>query len=170
MAPGVVRYACMIFGLANIVGGIAYASSQDMFMPIAGLLVGSCWFAFGKHGGFPLVNTVADWHPPSASGAIEDLHREGLLVMRRRRWLVWAGFPGTLIVGLFVMELQRGDPRFAALLLAIPLAIINFRYYLSRCPRCGLGFFTKSASRAAFIERGNTCGHCGLSLSAYKKP
>ncbi len=77
MAPDAVRYACMIFGLANVGGSIAYATQQNMFILICGLLVGGGWFAFGKYGGLPLVNTVADWRP-STSGAIEDMQRQGL--------------------------------------------------------------------------------------------
>jgi len=170
MAPDAVRYVCMIFGLANIAAGIAYATRQDLFMLIGGLVVGGAWFAFGKYGGMPLVSTVADWRP-SPTGAIDDMHRQGLLVMRRRRWIVWAAVPGTLAVGALLIPLlmEAGQPGLVVLFLGVPLAFINFRYYLSRCPRCGLGFFTRSASRAALIRRSNTCGHCGLSLYAYKK-
>jgi ribosomal protein S27AE len=172
MAPNVVRYACMIFGLANVAGSIAYTSRQDMFMLIGGLLVGGGWFAFGKYGGLPLVSTVADWRPPSSSGEIEEIHRQGLLVMRRRRWIVWAAIPGTFVVAALLIPLlmQGGHPEIIVLLLGVPLAFISFRYYLSRCPRCSFGFFTRSASRAALLRLRNTCGHCGLSLYAYKKP
>lgn len=169
MAPRLVRYSCMVFGLANIVASISYV---PRVMLVGGLLVGGCWFAFGKYGGLPLVDTVVDWRPPAASGAIEDMHRQGLLVMRRRRWIVWAAIPGTFAVAALLVPLlmQGGHPEFVVLLLGVPLAFINFRYYLSRCPRCGLGFFTRSTSRAALLRRGNTCGHCGLSLYAYKNP
>jgi len=172
MAPDVIRYACMIFGLMNVAGSVAFAPRQDMFMLIGGLLVGGGWFAFGKYGGLPLVNTVADWRPPSTSGAIEVQHRQGLLVMRRRRWMAWAAIPGTFIAAAFLIPLlmQGGHPELVVFLLGVPLAFINFRYYLSRCPRCGLGFFTRSASRAALLRRGDTCGHCGLRLYAYKQP
>jgi hypothetical protein len=171
MAPDAVRYACMIFGLANIAASIAYATRENMLILIGGLLVGGGWFAFGQYGGVPLVNTVVDWRP-STSGAIDDMHRQGLLVMRRRRWTVWAAVPGTFAAAALLIPLlmQAGHPELVVLLLGVPLAIINFRYYLSRCPRCGLGFFTRSASRAALLRRSNTCGHCGLSLYAYKKP
>ena len=172
MAPGAIRYACMIFGLANVAGSIAFAPRQDMFMRIGGLLVGGAWFAFGKYGGLPLVDTVRDWRSPSASGAIEAQHRQGLLVMRRRRWMVWAAIPGLFIAAALLMPalMQSGHPEFVVFLLGVPMAFINFRYYLSRCPRCGFGFFTKSASRAALLRRGDTCGHCGLSLYAYRQP
>jgi hypothetical protein len=170
MAPDVIRYACMIFGLANVAGSIAFAR-QDIFMLVGGLLVGGGWFAFGKYGGLPLINTVTQWRPPtSASDAIEDQHRRGLLVMRRRRWTVWSAIPGILIAAAFLMPLlvQHRHPELVVFLLGVPLAFINFRYYLSRCPRCGLGFFTKSASRAALLRKRDTCGHCGLSLYAYR--
>ena len=159
----------MIFGLANVAGSIAFAPRQDTFMLVGGLLVGGVWFAFGKYGGLPLFNTVTQWRPPGASDAIEDQHREGLLVMRRRRWMVWSAIPGMFIAALLLMPLliQRGHPELVVFL-GVPLAFINFRYYLSRCPRCGLGFFTKSASRAALLRRRDTCGHCDLSLYAYR--
>jgi len=170
MAPNVARYACMIFGLANVASSIAYATAKDLFMPIGGVLVGGAWFAFGKYGGLPLVNTVTDWHP-SAPGALEEMHRRGLLVMRRRRWFVWAAIPGAFVVAALLIPLlmQGGHPELVVLVLGVPLAFVNCRYYLSRCPRCGLGFFTRSASRAALLRWGNTCGHCGLSLYAYRK-
>jgi len=170
MAPDAVRYACMIFGLANVGGSIAYATQQNMFILICGLLVGGGWFAFGKYGGLPLVNTVADWRP-STSGAIEDMHRQGLRVMRRRGGIVWAAIPGAFSVAALLIPLlmKAGLPELVVLLLGVPLALINFRYFLSRCPRCGLGFFTRSANRAALLRQTNTCGHCGLSLYAYKK-
>jgi len=176
MAPGVIRYACMLFGLANVAGSIASAAfvpRQYMFVLIGGgFLIGGGWFAFGKYGGLPLVNTVTDWRPPNASGAIEDQHRQGLLVMRRRRWMVWAVSPGIFIATAFLMPvlMQLEHPEFVAFLLGVPLIFINFRYYQSRCPRCGLGFFTKLTSRAALLRRGDTCGHCGLSLYAYRQP
>ncbi len=172
MAPAWVRYSCMIFGLAGIIGSIADATRQDIFMLVGGPLVGGGWFAFGKYGGLPLVDTVVDWRPPRAPGAIEDMHRQGLLVMRRRGWIVWAAIPGAFGVAALVIPLlmQSGHPELIVLLLGVPLAVINFRYSLSRCPRCGLGFFTTSASRAALLRRRNTCGHCRLSLYAYKNP
>ena len=40
MAPNWVRYACMAFGLLNVVGGIAYSTEQDWDGLIAGPLVG----------------------------------------------------------------------------------------------------------------------------------
>jgi hypothetical protein len=67
MAPDLVRYSCMIFGLATIGSSIAYAPRQDLFMLVGGLLVGGGWFAFGKYGGLPLVDTAADWRPPAYS-------------------------------------------------------------------------------------------------------
>ena len=172
MAPAWVRYSCMMFGLACIMGSIAYAPRHDIFMLVGSLLVGGGWFAFGKYGGLPLVDTVVDWHPSAAPGAIEDMHRQGLLVMRRRRWMVWTAIPGAFGVAALLIPLlmQSGHPELIVLLLGVPVALINFRYYLSRCPRCGLGFFTTSASRAALLRRGNTCGHCGLSLYVYKNP
>jgi hypothetical protein len=166
----------MFFGLANVAGSIASAPlvpRQYMFVLIAGgLLTGGVWFAFGKYGGLPLVDTVTAWRPPRAPGAIEEQHRQGLLVMRRRRWMVWAIIPGLFLAAAFSMPvlISLGHPELVVFLLGIPLIFISFRYYQSRCPRCGLGFFTRSTSRAALLRRGDTCGHCGLSLHAYRQP
>jgi hypothetical protein len=145
----------MIFGLAIIVTGIAYAARTDVFMPVGGLLVGGGWFAFGKYGGLPLVDTVVDWSPPSASGVIDDMHRQGLFVMRHRRWIAWATIPGALAAAALLIPLleQGGHAELIGFVLGVPLAFVNFRYYLSRCPRCGLGFFTRSATRAALLRR-----------------
>ena len=121
----------MIFGLATVIGGIGQATPKDLFAPVAGLLVGGAWFAFGKYGGLPLVNTVADWHP-SAPGALEDMHRRGLLVMRARRWTLWAAMPGALIVTVFLVPslLERGHPELVVLVLGMSLGYINCRYVL----------------------------------------
>ena len=171
MAPNLLRYPCMIFGLATIASCIAHARAHDLFMLVGGLLVGGAWFAFGMYGGLPLVGTVDDWHPPADSTAIEDMHRRGLLVMRRRKWLTWLAAPGALVVGVSLMPLLRqvGQPQLVVLLMLGPLAFVNYRYYLSRCPRCGYGFFTRSTNRAALLRRGKACGHCGLSLLAFKE-
>lgn len=170
MAPNIARYGCMIFGFANVIGAIIYGA-KDIFMLVAGVLVGSVWFAFGAYGGFPLIDTVLDWHPPIMADAIEDTHRQGLLVMRRRKWIAWLAVPAALAVAALLMPLlmRTNHPEWIVLILGVPFGFINLRYYLSRCPRCGLGFFTRSLSRAALIRRGNSCGHCGLSLNAYKK-
>ena len=174
MAAPWLRYSCMAFGLANVVAGITYGTGQrDVFMTAGGLLVGGAWFAFGKYGGLPLVDTVADWHPPATPDEVSDMHRRGLLVMRRRRWMLWAAFPGTLAVAPLLMSLlmRAGMLELTVLLLGAPLALINFRYALSRCPRCGFGFFARSTSRAAmlWLWLRRTCAHCGLSLHAYKR-
>jgi hypothetical protein len=168
MAPALVRYSCMIFGLANVTGSVAYGGPRDMFMLVVGVMVGGAWFAFGKYGGLPLVDTVVDWCPPRAPSAIEPMHLQGLLVMRRRRWILWASIPGAIGVAALLIPLlmKTGRPERIVIVLGVLVAYVNLRYYLSRCPRCGLGFFTRSASRGW----GNTCGHCGLSLYAYKNP
>ena len=165
-----VRYACMVFGLANIIVSIAYAGPGNVFMLVGGLLVGGAWFAFGKYGGSPLVDTVADWHPPTAPDAVNEMHRRGLLVLRRRRWMMMAAVPAALAIApLLISPLMRsGQPEVTVLLLGVPLAIINFRYLESRCPRCGYGFFAGSTSRGALLRLRKTCAHCGLSLHAYK--
>lgn len=166
-APEVVRYLCMAFGLANIVASIVLAPKRDAFMLIGGLLVGSAWFAFGKYGGLPLFDTVHNWQPPGDSAESAQKLRQGLLVMRRRRWMTWISLPvafGTMALIVPVL-IPYGQPQLALLLIGVPLAVIQLRYYLSRCPRCGFGFFTKSTSRAAMIRRGKACGHCGLSLN-----
>ena len=172
MAPDWIRYSCMIFGVANMVASIAYASRRDIFMLVGGLLVGGAWFAFGKYGGFPLVDSVAGWQAPAGVGPVNEMHREGLLVVRRRKWMTWIAIPVALGIGGMLMPplMRIGHPEFEVLILGVPLAIINFRYLLSRCPRCGFGFFTRSASRAALLRRRKSCGHCGLSMNALKEP
>ena len=171
MAPKFVRCVCMIFGLANIIAVIASGFYHDIFMFIGGVLVGSIWFAFGMYGGLPLVDTVRDWHPSVSNTEINEMHRQGLLVMRRRKWIAWIAMPGSLAAASLLLPLliPYGHPELIVLLVGVPLVFINFRYYLSRCPRCGLGFFTLSASRAAFIRRKPICGHCGLALHAINK-
>ena len=59
--------------------------------------------------------------------------------------------------------------RFILIGLGVPIIAVQFVYWLSRCPRCGYGFFARGKSRAAFLARGQSCRHCGLSLSAYKE-
>lgn len=168
-----VRYSCMAFGLANVIGGISYAATHDrsVFMAASALLVGGAWFAFGKYGGLPLVDTVTDWHPPAKSDLVTDVHRAGLLVMRQRRWMMWVSVPVALALAPLAISLlmRIGQPELVVFLLGVPFAIVNFRYLLSRCPRCGYGFFTRSANRAATVRLSQSCAHCGLSLYAYKE-
>jgi len=169
-ASNLVRYSCMTFGLANLIGAIVYSESQNMAALVGGALVGSVWFAFGYYGGLPLFDTVRDWHSPVVAGVIEKTHRQGLLVMRRRKWVSWLSIPGMPIAMLFLIPLLKniGHPELVLFLVGVPVIFIQFRYYLSRCPRCGLGFFALSSSRTAFLRRGNACSHCGLSLDDYK--
>lgn len=171
MAAHWVRYSCMVFGIANIIGGIIYSIQGNIFALVGGLLVGGAWFAFGKYGGLPLVDTVANWRPAARPNLVDEMHRRGLLVMRQRRWMMWAAIPGALAAAALLMPplMGSGHPELIIFLLGVPLAIITFRYALSRCPRCGYGFFAGSASRAALLRLRNTCGHCGLSLRAYKR-
>lgn len=167
-----IRYLCIAFGVAIIVGGIdsLRSSSLDLFSLLSGFLIGGAWFAFGLYGGLPLVNTVREWCPAATPDEVNNQHRRGLLAMRRRRWIMRASFPGVLIVAFFLIPvlMKAGQPKVAVLVLGVPLAIISFCYFLSRCPRCGYGFFTRSSSRAATVNLRKACGHCGLSLYAYK--
>ena len=166
------RYLSMTFGVANIVGGIDLARSSplDLFLLLGTFLVGGAWFAFGLYGGLPLVSTVRNWQPAATPDEVNDMHRRGLLVMRRRRWIIWASVPSAFIVAFLLIPvlMKAGQPGLTVLVLGVPLAIINFRHFLSRCPRCGYGFFTRSTSRAATINLRKACGHCSLSLYAYK--
>ncbi len=170
MIPDVARYGCMAFGFANIVGAIVYAAPLDPVMGIGGSLIGAGWFAFGWYGGYPLADTVVDWHPPESTDAVDDMHRQGLRVMRRRRWMTWCVIPILCAAVVLVMPLlmRIGHPELVFLPAALSMFFVNYRYYGSRCPRCGLGFFTRSASRAASVQHRNSCGHCRLSLYAYK--
>lgn len=89
--PAVARYLCMAFGIACVAGGLtAPRGAGDRAAIILGsLLAGGIWFLFGWHGGIPLVGTVVEWRRPDGPDAVTDLHRQGLLVMRRRRWWMW---------------------------------------------------------------------------------
>lgn len=167
-----VRYPSMVLGVACIIGAIDSVGSSplDLSPLLGGLLVGGAWFAFGFYGGLPLVNTVREWHPAVTPDEVNTMHRRGLLVMRRRRWMMWASYPAMFVAFLYLIPIltRTGQPGLIVLVLGVPLVIITFRYLLSRCPRCGYGFFTRSTSRAATISLRKTCGHCGLSLYAYK--
>ncbi len=167
------RYPSMALGVACIIGAIDSVRSSpfDLFPLLGGLLVGGAWFAFGFYGGLPLVNTVFEWHPTAIPDEVNAVHRRGLLVMRRRRWMMWVGEAALLGAAFLLIPvfIQIGQPGLIVLVLVVPLAIINFRYLLSRCPRCGYGFFTSSTSRAATFSFRKTCRHCGLSLYAYKE-
>ncbi len=167
------RYPCIGFGVLIILVGIkelVQSLTLDMFYLLGAFLVGGAWLAFGLYGGLPLVDTLRDWHPVATSDEINDMHRQGLLAMRRRRWIMWASVPCALAVAVVLIPvlIQARQPGLTVLVLGVPLAIITFRYFLSRCPRCGYGFFTRSTSRAATINLKQACGHCGLSLYAYK--
>jgi hypothetical protein len=166
------RYLCMGFGVLIIAGALDSVRSAplDLFALLGSLLIGGAWFAFGLYGGLPLVSTISEWHPPTTPNEVNDMHRRGLLVMRSRKWIMWISVPCGLaiIVILIPILIEAGEPGLTVLIVGIPLAIISLRYLLSRCPRCGYGFFTRSRSRAASIYVKKACGHCGLSLYAYK--
>jgi hypothetical protein len=162
----------MVFGVAIVVGAIdsVRSSPLDLFPLLGGVLIGGAWFGFGFYGGLPLVGTVREWRPAATPNEVNDMHRQGLLVMRQRRLIMWASVPCAVAVAVVLIPvlIQTDEPGLIVLILGVPLAIINFRYFLSRCPRCGYGFFTRSTSRAATINLKKACGHCGLSLYAYK--
>lgn len=173
MAPKWIRYACMAFGATNMAAAAPSAAHRGdigMFMLVGGLVVGGVWFAFGWYGGLPLVSTVADWQPPAAPDEVNEMHVRGLLVMRRRRWMMWATSPVVLAMAAALMPLlmPTRHPEWIVLILAVPMCLLGFPYGLSRCPRCGYGFFARSTSRAALFGYGNACHHCGLPLDAYK--
>jgi hypothetical protein len=166
------RYLCMAFGVAIVVGGIDSMrfSPLNFFPSLVGFLIGGAWFAFGLYGGLPLVNTLREWCPTITPDEVNNQHRLGLLVMRRRRRIMWASVPCVLAVAVILIPIliQADQPGLIVFILGVPLAIINFRYFLSRCPRCGYGFFSRSTSRAAKLNIKKACGHCGPSLYAYK--
>src|SRR5882672_10710346 len=93
-----VRNLCMVFGIANVLGGVASIAYYDdwAFSLPAGILVGGTWLAFGKLGGFPLFDTVPDWNPPTNLEVVSEMHRRGLLVMRRRMRTIWLSFLAVL--------------------------------------------------------------------------
>lgn len=163
------RLFCMVFGLAIVVAALLGGSRRQLIVPLGGTFVGAIWFTFGLYGGLPLVDTVKEWRP-AVSDQVDDMHLQGLLVMRRRRWMMWATIPFLFgITPLLIGQFGRiGQPELAILALGIPAALVNLRYQLSRCPRCGYGYFAASPNRAAFLWTRKACAHCGLSLTAYK--
>lgn len=168
MLPPWLRYLFMAFGLACVFRAVAFGFEGDPFFAIGGAMVGAAWFAFGKYGGYPLFETVPGWRPAESPNEIDDSHRRGLLVIRdRRRQAFWA-IPATLAAMAVLMPvlMPLGYPQLGLLLAAPPMAFVRMRYYLSRCPRCGYGFFTTSTKRAASIRSRSACGHCGLALDA----
>ncbi len=167
-----IRYACMLLGFACILSAILnrVLGSLTAYMFAGGLLVGTLWFAFGMYGGLPLVTTVDNWQPPETFDAVSETHRRGLLVMRRRRWFAWLAIPAwfALMAAAMSLHLKVDTLSMVFLLGCVILIAIHARYALSRCPRCGFGFFARSTGRASAIERRRSCAHCGLSLSADK--
>jgi hypothetical protein len=170
--PSWARYSCMALGIAVALGTIggAFDGSETVTLILAGVCVGGAWFAFGFIGGLPLVDTVPDWEPSSTPSIVTEQQVQGLLTMRRRRLAMWLSFPAVMLAGppALLVTSRIGERGLMVLLLGIPLAVLAGRYYLSRCPRCGYGFFARSRSRAALLFSSRTCGHCGLSLYAYK--
>ena len=170
MMPVWLRYPCMAFGALNVVQALRYSGEHELFMAIGGVLVGGGWFAFGWYGGMPLVSTVSDWRPRTAPGEITEMHREGLRAIRRRLWMSWAAIPiAFALMALLVPVLApRGQAGLIVLIAGVPLFFVQARYYLSRCPRCGYGFFARSVRRAAFLKGTSACWHCGLARDADK--
>jgi hypothetical protein len=136
MAPKLVRFVCMIFGCACIVGAVTQGIQHDAFELISGLVVGGVWFAFGAYGGLPLIGTSGEWHSTGDFSAVAQSHKDGLIVMRRRRRIMWLALPSALLASVLIMPaLQHlGRPEMVVFLLGIPLVFLNFRYYLSKVP------------------------------------
>ncbi len=175
MMPRALRIACMVFGALNLLGLVLQLILEPfpeaLTIGVLGVLVGGACFAFGWYGGLPLFETVSGWTPPADPTVITAGHRAGLRLMRRWWWQQFMVPMAALVLcGLLVMPslMAWGHPE-AAMLVLVPAGIFSLRYVLSRCPRCGFGFFTRSTSRAAFIRRLQACGHCGLPLDAWKE-
>jgi hypothetical protein len=183
--PSWARYLCMGFGISNVAGGMLgsmlyhppmQAELIDIGVPafqvLGGILVGGAWFYFGYYGGLPLIDTVEEWRPPVNREEVTEPQREGLAVLRRRRWMMWASIPGYFIVMGSTMRwlMKSGQLGACFLLVGVAMAIIHFRYYLSRCPRCGFGFFAGSTKRYAILHRTTFCVECRLSLDGKNKP
>ena len=170
--PAWARCACMIFGLITMVSGVFNRDpDHPIFLLAGGILVGAAWFAFGAYGGLPLVDTVKEWCPSTSHGQIDEVHRQGLRVMRRRKWLGWLAIPLGVVAMAAIAPLLNpiGQPEIVLLLVFPPLAILYYRYHLSRCPRCGYGFFARSTNRMAFLQPRKDCAHCGLPLDGYRE-
>lgn len=171
-APIWVRIPCMIFGsvcVFNAGFALVQPQGQSPAFLLGGIVVGAVWFAFGFYGGLPLINTVRDWSPSVDTNDLTESSRSGLRTMRWRKWAMWASEP---IFGLTILLLvQRYGVTHAETIffsLAIPMIALIMVYWLSRCPRCGYGFFADSTNRAAFLKRTKVCSHCGLRLNADK--
>lgn len=166
-----IRIAVVVFAAAILIGLVLDIRAEpDLFNLFMGGFVSAAWLAFGVYGGFPLFETVQDWHAPATPCEITDAHRQGLLVMRRRKWIMWAAYPVALAMVPFLHGALEGlgQAPLVVVLLFVPLAVLSFRYWLSRCPRCGYGFFVRSKNRAGLTILTNSCPHCELPLRAHK--
>lgn len=142
----------MTFGILNVIGGViggitSSDSQVDFFPLLGGLLVGGIWFGFGYYGGLPLVDTVSYWQPPDIPNEINNYHRQGILVLRRRKWAMWASIPCCLGVGAMFMpwahktrptrswfhpDCRRyGDSKFQVLLEPLSTLWLRFFYRIS---------------------------------------
>lgn len=161
------RALIAFFGVAILGSAASGSAGGDAVFAIAGVLIGVVWLAFGLYGGYPLVDTVPRWSPPDDRESIRESDCAGLAVIRKRKRIVWATVPiAFVLVALFMpLVLRGGKPQWLLLGVAPPMLFVYFRYQLSRCPRCGFGFFARSTNRAAPLRSGSTCATCGLTLA-----
>jgi hypothetical protein len=97
------RIPCAAFGALGLIGvlqDVLYRRDFNTFafQFLGGGLVAVAWGTFGVYGGFPLVDTVKDWQPPTMPDEITQKHRDGLRVIRRRRWAFGLSFPGYFVL------------------------------------------------------------------------
>jgi hypothetical protein len=166
------RVPCMALGALTMINAstaVVQAQGGSQTFHIMGVFVGAVWFGFGAYGGLPLVGTVRPWTPPTDSKAMTDSYRAGLRTMRRRKWAMWASQPiFVLSVVLLTQYFGHDHMDTISFLTVIPVFASFFVYWLSRCPRCGYGFFALSKTRASLLKGTENCRHCGLHLNADK--
>src|SRR5947208_172260 len=149
-----IRVVCMIFGGYTVLGAIhswVYEAHPQSFMIAGGIIVGAAWFGLGAYGGLPLVNTAPRSSQELGSEALTERERRGLVVLRNRKWLAWLSLPAALAMGPLVAQLPPQYCGLGVLGVGVMVAILNLCHWLSRCPRCGYGFFALSKGRATFF-------------------
>ena len=166
-----IRIPVTVFGAVGTLGAIYDGLMRnDLPFLVDGGLVSATLFLFGLYGGLPLVETVKDRVSPTTDEEVTEKHLAGLRVMRIRGCLMlgflFLGLPFWVLLDTVLQRLALPDLDLA--IMSIMVALIFGRYLLSRCPRCGYGFFALSRRRAAGILWTDPCSHCGISHLNFK--
>jgi hypothetical protein len=169
------RIPCAAFGALGLIGvlqDVLYRRDFNTFafQFLGGGLVAVAWGTFGVYGGFPLVDTVKDWQPPTMPDEITQKHRDGLRVIRRRRWAFGLSFPGYFVLMIAALAIAPNAMEAVFPVVAAAFFTVIYRYYYSRCPRCGYGFFAGSTKRYATVSTARSrCRNCRLERYAYRQ-